>query len=1445
MHQWAQAQVPVPDFSANRVSGCAPLTVTFKDESTGNPIFWNWDFGNGNLSNVQNPTFTFATPGTYSVTLVVRNANGTDRKIKTDYITVNPSPQPNFSANKMTACAPSTIQFTDLSDPRAGSLVKWEWDFGDGGTSDQRNPSHEYTATGFYTVTLRVTSSTGCQSTSSIARFMRIVPGVVPDFSFSAPATCQAPFNLNFTNLSSGPGTMTYQWNFGNNTNSTDASPTATYAAAGTYTVSLNAVSEFGCINNIQKTVDVTGTGTSFTGPDTICLNTTASFQNTSTTPPLSTTWDFGNGQVAVTKDGSATYPVAGEYFVKMVNTYANCKDSLTKKLVVIDKPTVDFTAPVTAACKPTLDVAFTSAAPNAQTYQWDFGDGGTSGDPNPRHTYTTAGRFNVTLTITTRQGCTNSITKPAFVQIVEPTISFANAPNGGCIPFDFAPIANINSLEPAQTFVWEYGEGAPATTTGPTGYNGPTHRYNTPGKYTIKVTMTTSGGCSVSAELVDGIRTGQQPVVDFTPAPTEVCAVDAITFTHQQTSGATLDEVLWDFGDDSTSTDLDPSHRYIDSGYFDVTLIAYNNKCASAPVIKTVHVKPPIAKFNQTVRCNAAGWLVEFENLSKVNTGVYGPVEYEWDFGDGSAKSNSATPLVPHTYTAAGNYTVTLTVRSLNPGECNNTFSQQLELVNEFANFAVTPAQSCKNEPVTIEAIGSVENNITQYEWSLNHAAFVVQGRSFTTDALAPGTYDLSLIITDINGCKNRKDSVNVFTISGPQAQFTPAVPGGCINNVVTFNDATTSAQTITKWTFDFGDGQTVDFNAGPFTHTYADTGSYVVKMTVLDDKGCKDTYTAVDTVFITKPKAGFTAVYPTICPNTDLPFTDTSSGRGLSWRWDFGDGGTASGQSPTHRYSVNSGTFSVKLVVTDENGCKDSTTTTNYITVKKPVPSFTATDTSSICELLETKFTFQGTDHESFYWDFGDGTTSTLANPRHFYNKFGSYEAKLYVIGYGGCTDSASQMVNVYNPYTQSQMNLNPTESCNSLLVDFSLVTPPATKLTFYPGDGTWDTSQIKVLQHFYKEPGFYPPQMGLQDSLGCLVVVPGPTTIRVIGALPLFGVDKKNFCDQGTVNFANFTIGNDPVVAENWEFGDGATSLDLNPAHTYTSAGTFVVKHNVRTQTGCENTITDTIRIYATPDPQIAGDTIACINEALNLQATLVVPDTAITWKWDLGSNGQSANENVSVKYAQSGTYTVGLEAANKLGCKDNTTRTLYVPPTPTITVAGGNNVTLPVGIGVTLPVTYSDGIATYAWTPARDLSCTNCATPVANPKFTTTYSVRVEDTFGCTATAGVTVTVVCNKENYFVPNTFSPNGDGNNDVFMPRGRSIDRVNRMQIFNRWGELVFEKRNFAVNDKSAGWDGTFKGKPAQADVYVYVIEFVCDNASVIPFRGNVTLLR
>ena len=182
---YAFGQNPVANFTANTTSGCAPLAVKFTDQSSGSPTEWNWEFSNGTLSNAQNPTVSFATPGTYSAKLVVRNANGIDQIEKIDYITVYPSPIADFDANIRLACVPATIRFTDLSSSPVGTIASWEWEFGDGGTSSQQNPSHTYANTGFYTVTLKVISSNGCERRISRGRYIRVVDGVETNFNFS------------------------------------------------------------------------------------------------------------------------------------------------------------------------------------------------------------------------------------------------------------------------------------------------------------------------------------------------------------------------------------------------------------------------------------------------------------------------------------------------------------------------------------------------------------------------------------------------------------------------------------------------------------------------------------------------------------------------------------------------------------------------------------------------------------------------------------------------------------------------------------------------------------------------------------------------------------------------------------------------------------------------------------------------------------------------------------------------------------------------------------------------------------------------------------------------------------------------------------------------------------------------------------------------------------
>ncbi len=1424
-----RAQAPVANFTTATTSGCAPLVVTFQDQSTGNPKFWNWDLGNGQLSNLQNPTAVYSTPGTYSITLVVRNANGTHGITKTNYITVYPSPYSNIGADKTIACLPATIQFQDLSIDTVGTIVSWFWDFGDGTTSTLQNPQKTYTNVGFYTVALTVKSNTGCSHASSRYRYIRVVSGVTADFSSKIDSVCRAPFGVNFFNETSGPGILTYNWNFGNSGTSTQQNPSTIYNATGTYNVQLMVSSEYGCSDTISKPVTVIGSVTNFNSPDSACLNKPVNFVNASTPAATAAFWNFGDGTTSNQLNPAKAFTAPGVYQVTLYNTYPNCSDSVTKSITVLASPQVNFTANNQYACKGPFTVNFQDISPNAVGWLWDFGDGNTSTQQNPSHTYLNNGQYTVTLRITTAFGCQNTIAKTSFIRIEKPIVNIANVPVGGCVPFTFSPVASVTSLDGVASYFWDFGHLGNTSTS-----SNPTYTYTDSGTFTMKLRITTTGGCTDSVVIPAAVRTGPPPFVDFKVDTTTACAFGNVAFTDLSIPA---DAWNWDFGDGTTSTAKNPIHSYKDTGTFTVKLTASNNGCAGS-VSKTqfITVRPPVAKFDYTVNC-ANKFSVAFNSLSIVNP-VYGPVTYLWQFGD-AANSTSTQPNPTFTYPGLGSYTVTLTVTN---GTCSNSISQAVKLTAELADFTASKTTACKNEIITLTAINSNPQNVDKYEWSINGAPPYVSPSTTQVSFPNNGSYSIMLTVTDVNGCVDTKTINNYITVTGPVADFNAVDTGGCKNSTITFGDLSSPAGTITQWTWDFGDGTNQTFTSAPFTHQYADTGLFNVRLTVTDNRGCSEHLTRSDFIRITSPKAGFKAEATKFCPGGLLQFSDTSKGYITTYNWSFGDGGTSTVKNPTHAYGGTDASYTVKLVVTDTTGCMDSVTRVNYIDVKKPKPAFTATDTSAICPPLETKFTLGGTDYETYYWDFGDGQTSNQQNPRHFYNAYGAYTAKLFVAGYGGCIDSVEKSINVFNPYI-TPINYSPLDSCNTLTVDFNLAPPANTQFTFYFGDGTADSSQNTSFQHYYKSPSFYSPYMIIRDKLDCQITVGGPNVIKIYGAEPFFGIDRKSFCDTGTIYFTNYTITNDTVVNSVWNFGDGGTSNATNEVHSYLQPGTYYPSLTATTVKGCVKTLYDTILVYRTPEPIIDAEDPVCINSPLALQGLLSVPDTAITWKWTLGNGQTSSQQNTQVTFNTTGVKNITLEATNKIGCKADTARNITVVPLPNINIVA--DPTIIVGTGIAMPVTYSNNVITYNWTPSTSLSCTNCPSPYANPKFTTKYKVAVSDSNGCVSSRDITVTVVCNNKNYFIPNTFSPNGDGQNDVFYVRGSSIERIESIRIFNRWGQTVFEKKNFAANDISAGWNGMINGKPAEQDVYVYVIEIICENATVIPYRGNVALIR
>jgi len=1426
------SQTMTPEFSADKTAGCAPLTVSFRDLTTGNPKFWNWDFGNGTLSNVQYPSVTYSTPGTYTVTLVVRNADGTNGITKTNYITVYASPSAGFSADITTGCVPVNVQFTDKSTSNNGNIVSWQWDFGDGTTSTAQNPQKTYSAVGFYSVALTVTSSSGCKSTAVAGRYIRIVSGVTANFDNSKATTCQAPYTINFTNQSAGPGNMSYQWDLGNGTNSSQVNPSTTYAASGNYNVTLTAFSDFGCSASITKTLNLNGTTTAIKAPDTVCQSEHVWFTNNSSVKPIKTIWDFGNGSKSTNVDDSAIFVNPGDYTIKLYNAYSGCIDSAIHKLHVRSSPPVDFTVTNNFSCKPPLTVNFKDNSPSPIVdWKWDFGDGSYGDGSSTTHTYNAPGIYSIRIVFTDNRGCQGSISKPSIVQITPPTASITNVAAGGCVPYTFTPTTNVNAIDGVANWQWDWGDG-----TSSTGQNA-THTYTTTGTFTVKLTITTNTGCSVTTVLADPVRTGTPPAPNFSISNADICASQPAHFNDL--TPQPVDFWTWDFGDGTTVNAQNPDHKYKDTGTFVVKLTAFNNRCPMTSAGQTIHIKPAVAKFTYKITCG--NFTVPFTDKSETDAS-YGAVTYSWQFGNPSlGTDNAQNPSF--TFPGYGTYPVTLTVTN---GSCSDTYVDSVRLVKEIAKFT-NPATACKNANVTFTSTNN-QLLILTWQWSVDGGPYTAPSGSpsFTTSFATTGQHSIGLTITDINGCTDTQVYPGVITITGPVAKFTEASSGGCRNATIAFNDLSTPAGSIQNWTFEFGDGKTQSFNKAPFTHIYSDTGEFVPKLIVQDNMGCTDTAKLVDTIFISAPKADFTSDLTTVCPTSDVHFRDTSSGNNLTYLWNFGNGATSTQQDPVYSYGGGETTYTVKLVVTQRGGCSDSISRTGYITTIKPKPAFDIQDTTTICPPLETKFVFRGKDYQSFEWDFGDGATSTLMNPSHFYNTYGDFIAKLYLTGYGGCIDSASHMVHVYNPGAVTTLNYGPPlEACNELLVNFSITTPPNLHFAFGFGDGVIDTSMATTYQHLYTSPAFYGPYVHYTDKQGCIADVSGPA-IKVIGAEPFFAEDKKKFCDSGTVYFTNYTIGNDPVVTRTWDFGDGtATTSDVDPIHYYQQPGTFSVSQTVTTQAGCTKTIADTIRVFRTPDPIIVGDSIVCVNQNLTLKGTLAVPDTAITWKWDFGNGTSLSTQNVSLNFPGPGNYAAHLQATNKLGCSDTTSKNIFVPPIPDITIA--EDPVIPVSMGVTLPVTYSPDVTAWTWTPAKNLSCTDCPNPYANPKQTTTYHVKATDQYGCSLTKDITVTVVCNGLNYFIPNTFSPNGDGVNDVFAPRGVGLARINGMRIFNRWGEMVFEKMNFVANDRTpnGGWDGTYQGKPAPADVYVYIIEFVCENSAIVPVKGNVALVR
>lgn len=1422
-------QTPTANFSAQTASGCAPLVISFQDLSTGTPTAWKWDFGNGNTSTLQNPSATYFQPGTYTITLTATNASGSNTLTRSGYITIYDKPKVDFSADVTNGCFPLPVQFTDASVPSAGtSNVNWQWDFGNGLQATDQSPQVTYTAAGQYTVSLKVTNDKGCYATFTRPSYIQIPTGINVGFTNTPIDRCKGPFPVTFNNTTSGPGNLTYTWDFGDGATSDQTTATHAYAAPGKYTVTLSVTSTNGCKVSLPKPdlINIPSVATSFSAPDSICILSPASFSNTATPAPASAQWDFGDGSTASAIDASTTYSTAGSYTVRLVNNYGFCTDSFSKVIRALPLPKAAFTSPNTLQCKPPLTVQFNDASSNAVSWSWDFGDGTTSTGQNPSHTYDQYGDFDVLLAVTNSSGCTDTVRKKAFVRVQKPVTTFPSLPQAGCIPYTTGFSANVQTLDKVTSYLWDFGDGTTSTVATPT------HTYPVQGNYAVSLVVTTSTGCTDSLRLPNAIVVGRKPVIDFTITPNPVCALQPVSFTGITNEGDTW---AWNFGDGQTSNVQNPTHAYSDTGLFTIKLTVTNNGCPETLTRNNLlRVKPPIPKFIVQKICGSKKEFL-FTDAS------VGAQFWQWDFGDGTT---STLQSPKHIYKDYGTYLATLTVTN---GTCSNSYSVQVLAFDISTKFSADVREACKTATISYTSLLNDPTKVSTYYWDFGNGQ---TSRDANPQAVynKAGNFTTTLITTDIYGCPDTATAVNYIRINGPTANFIALNTTGCKGIKAQFTDKSVGdgLHPVTQWEWSYGDGQTGRFQtATGFQHVYSDTGKFAVQLTVTDSKGCKDSVFLPNAVITTDPNVNFDSPDTLTCLGSSVHFNDLSDSAAHTTAWTFGDGTMSTAASPVHLYK-DTGAYTIQLIVKDTNGCIDSLTRKTYINIHKTSASFNVSDSIGGCVPYEVRFTNTSSFYSSSLWQFGP-SVGTTANPVFTYTLPGSYVVRLLVTGRGGCVDTARQNIVIY-PDSVHKFSYTPFDACKPLLLHTSIQSPANMTYSWDFGDGSIVTTKQKDTTHLYQTFGSFLPRLIISDSGNCLLPYTGVDTVFVRGANAKFGVDKLLFCDSGTIQMIDSTLGNEPITQYNWNFGDGGTATTQNPSHFYPRAGLFPVTLVTITSSMCRDTFTlkTPIKVVQSPSIAIIGDSVFCSNEwVLNRGINLRIDTSAIQWFWQF-PNGNTASVMLPPvqQYTTAGDFSIEAIAVNSSGCVDSTSKNIHVNPLPVITAPA--TVTSLVGTPVQIqPVTYSSNVVSYSWAPVTGLSCTTCPQPIAKPNFSTTYQVVATDSNGCRNEASIQVIVLCENANVFVPNTFSPNGDGRNDVFYVRGSGLARVKSLRIFNRLGEIIFERQNFVANDASKGWDGTYKGRKLSPDTYVYQLDVFCDNSETIRVDGSLTLIR
>lgn len=1454
------------------------------------------------LSDVYSPVPVARPDSSVIYTATISGACGLSDTVKYRIDVARPI-EARFNIDTSQACAPYTLNIRDQSY----GVKTYYWNLGDGtifsyGSTESKVAdtvlTHTYTNTGpvalLRNIQLIVENTYGCRDT--LIRSFTINPEVTAGFNMAPGNTGCTPFTVAFTNTSARANS--YQWSFGDNTSSSEVSPVHTYENYGPAdslrNIRLIATSSYYCSDTAFAQVTVRPfVKADFTvGPDKGCSPLQVSIQNLAVggSSIVSYEWDFGDGNTSNSSAPVLTHTYTNTTGLVQIRqlrlvviNQQGCTDTLIRSVTVYPEVSAQFTQDVVQGCNP-LTVSFTRPVNNAEvTWNWDFGQGSSSSNPDPIVVFRNAGgndtTFTVRLIVTSANFCRDTFTRNITVY---PYIDarFTIDRDEGCVTYPVV-ISNQSSVLPGiSSFEWDFGDGSPLSNSNSATLN---HTYSNPGAvtqtYNLRLVVRNHAGCTNT--LIRPVNVFPRVISAFNPSLTAGC--NPLTVSFSNTSNMPVaSSFRWDFGTGATSSDVNPiyvfENRSSSDTVYRVRLIAVSSdQCTDTSRADITVYSFVKAAFTVDTNAFCSPFAVAISNASSG-----GISQFEWNFGDGSPVSNVLAPA--HTYV---NQTLApqvhgLRLRVQNPHGCADSLERTITVYPEVrAAFAADVTAGCN--PLTVQMTNQSNIPVAQvYYWEFGDgASSELQNpqHTFVHYDASDQIYPIHLHSVSQYGCSD-DTTLNITVYSYVDADFKMNDQDVCSGFPLRFENTSMGGIHQVSWDFD-GNGS-VDSNDGspffdhPYTNLNDDPVSYNAFLRVNNIHGCADSVTRPVTVY---PKVTASFAYDSAgCSPLEVQFANTSLrgsallGSSGFYAWDFGDQTSSSLENPTkifYNYNDFDITRTVKLIATSQYFCQDSVEKTVYV-YHKPRAIFNV-DRTIDCPPFNLSIQNNSyTTSAAFFWDYGDGqhdTTFVQSGLTHtYYNSADSiqnYNLRLRVQTNRNCIDSSALTVSVY-PEVHAEFTYD-SSGCSPFVAGFTNQSVHAAYFHWDFGDGSV-SSLVNPVKRFVNPADVdatFDVWMKAASVYNCRDSVRHQVTVFAQPEAEFLATPPHQIYEPEPVVSISNLSNHQTVWDYQWDFGDGTSSVTQSPSFqkTYTAWGpnndenrfyiTLIATNTQHPQ--CADTITHPIRILPhVPVPEIlTQDAAGCepLEVTFAMQCLYAYPDSFV---WDFGDGSVGTGQQPVHTYQHAGIYQVRLKAVGDGGvayafalvnvyplpeADFDVSPRLVMLPDDKITVIDKSK------YAVSWWWDFGDGTTSVEQQPQHQyiqpgsydirlivLTEHNCPDTLLRERF-----VTVEESG------------ILEFPNAFTPNLNGPSGgDYNNlpwaninDVFHPKHRNVVEF-RMEIYTRWGEKIFE-----TNDINVGWDGYYKGRLCKQDVYVWKASGKFINGRNFLLSGDVTLLH